>query len=175
MTYRWLSLAALMLLCACQPPPVAQAAPSGFTAEQVEVLRENRFEQEGDAWSLGLDNRVLFATNESGVAPSQLKMIDTMSRALAAVGIRGARVTGHTDSTGSSTYNDKLSLHRALAVRSALVAGGFEDKAVRAAGAGARQPIETNRNAAGRSQNRRVVILVSPADAGSRDGMAESN
>lgn len=175
LTYRRIFLITLMLLSACQAPLVSRAAPGGFTAEQVEVLRDNGFEQDGEAWSLGLDNRVLFATDASGVAPSELKMINKMSHALAAVGIRGARVTGHTDSTGSRTYNEKLSLDRALAVRSALVAGGFEDKAVSAAGAGSRQPIETNRNAVGRSQNRRVVILVSPADAGSVGGLAESN
>lgn len=175
MQFRKISLIALMLLAACQTPPVAQAVPDGFSAEQVEVLRENGFEQEGEAWTLGLDNRVLFATDESGVAPSELKMLDKMSRALVAVGIRGARVMGHTDSTGSRTYNDQLSLHRAQAVRSALVAGGFTNNAVRASGVGSRQPIETNRNAIGRSQNRRVVILISPADAGSRNGPTEGN
>ena len=175
MGFKWISLVALMLLSACQTPPVERASPGGFTAQQVEVLRDSGFEQIGEDWSLGLDNRVLFATDESGVAPSELRVIDKMSRALVAVGIRGARVTGHTDSTGDRAYNDKLSLDRAHAVRSALVAGGFQGEAVNAVGAGSSQPIETNRNAAGRSQNRRVVILISPADAGSAEGLAESN
>jgi len=163
---RLLAVMALVLLSACQ---VTRMAPSGFSAQQVEILQANGFEPVGDNWELGLDNRLLFATDESNLLPAQSAMIDRMSRALLGIGIRGARVIGHTDSTGSEVHNDALSVRRAEAVRLAMVAAGMDGDAVHAEGLGARAPVESNRDAAGRSQNRRVVIIVSPADAARLD------
>jgi len=159
---RLILLMGLLLLGACQ---VTRVPPGGFSEAQAEVLRENGFVPAGEDWALGLDNRVLFATDESRLQPAQAAMIAQMTRALSAVGIHGARVAGHTDSTGSVQHNDRLSQQRADAVRAAMVAAGMEAAAVRAWGEGARAPVESNGDAEGRAQNRRVVVTVSPADA----------
>jgi outer membrane protein OmpA-like peptidoglycan-associated protein len=65
--------------------------------------------------------------------------------------------TGYTDSIGSYAYNASLALARARAVCGALRARS-PNVAMRARGAGETRPSASNRTAAGRVQNRRVVV-----------------
>lgn len=159
--FRYAFAAILLMLAACQtlPPPTA-----GLNARQVAVLEQNGFRQVGDEWHLGLGERLLFATDESRLVPSQLTAIGHISAALLEVGIKGARVEGHTDSTGTREYNLQLSLARARAVKQAMVGGGMDADAVHEVGLGQTQPVESNHSAAGRQENRRVVIIVTAAD-----------
>lgn len=157
-------IASLGLLTACQT--VQPQRPAGFTPQQVAALQQQGFEQAGDDWQFGMADRLLFASDESTLIPDQRLAIGRISGALAGVGIHGARVEGHTDSTGAASYNESLSLRRAQAVADALIGGGMAKPAMRVVGMGARAPVESNKSATGRRENRRVVIIVSPADAG---------
>lgn len=69
-------------------------------------------------------------------------------------------VEGHTDNIGSAAYNQKLSINRALAVKSALVRNGIPDAKVDAKGYGFDKPIASNSTKDGRTQNRRVEITI---------------
>ena len=75
-------------------------------------------------------------------------------------------VEGHTDSIGSSAYNETLSLNRADAVADALVSNGVDDRRITRRGYGKKYPIAPNTmldgrdNPEGRAQNRRVEIVV---------------
>ena len=71
-------------------------------------------------------------------------------------------VVGHTDSSGTDVYNLELSLRRAAAVRDALIAAGVAEEALTIEGAGSTDPIAANDTAAGRAQNRRIEIEVTP-------------
>lgn len=73
-------------------------------------------------------------------------------------------VTGHTDSTGSMAYNQRLSRQRAQAVANYLSEQGVPASKITVRGMGERQPIADNRTAAGRKANRRVEIDVVMAD-----------
>ena len=80
------------------------------------------------------------------------------------------QVVGHTDSIGSDTANDALSLRRAESVRVWLIrTGGIPDAAITAEGRGKREPIAPNTlpsgadNPQGRAQNRRVELIARPA------------
>jgi peptidoglycan-associated lipoprotein len=70
-------------------------------------------------------------------------------------------IQGHTDDTGGADYNDQLGQQRAEAVRRYLAR---EHKLplgrLSTISYGDTQPVETNKSAKGRSQNRRVVIVV---------------
>jgi len=160
-----LLLLSACLLAACQTvqPPQHQA---GFTPRQVAMLKQQGFEPEGSGWQFGLADRLLFATDQDTLIPAQKEVISHIASALVGVDIRGAKVEGHTDSTGSVAYNEALSKARAQAVADQLVAGGMAAPAMQVVGMGASMPIESNDSAAGRRENRRVVIVVSPADAG---------
>ena len=63
---------------------------------------------------------------------------------------------GHTDSTGSAAYNQKLSERRAAAVAGALQNFGVDAGKISSVGYGESQPIATNATKEGRAQNRRV-------------------
>lgn len=156
------SIVVLGMLAACQsvPPP-----PSGLNARQVAVLQQNGFVQNEDAWELGMADRLLFPTDGSRLASDQVDRLARLAAALAEVGIRGATIEGHTDSTGGAAYNRTLSQHRAEVVEQALTGGGMKGEAIRAAGVGEADPIDSNATAEGRQQNRRVVIVITAADA----------
>jgi OOP family OmpA-OmpF porin len=69
-------------------------------------------------------------------------------------------VQGHTDSVGSAEYNRRLSQLRADAVRGYLIEQGVRAEQVVARGYGEADPIADNATAAGRAQNRRVMMSV---------------
>jgi outer membrane protein OmpA-like peptidoglycan-associated protein len=67
-------------------------------------------------------------------------------------------ITGHTDASGSESYNERLSLERAKAVGDYLVEGGIETERLLISGLGSAQPIADNGTRYGRSLNRRIEI-----------------
>jgi outer membrane protein OmpA-like peptidoglycan-associated protein len=70
-------------------------------------------------------------------------------------------VQGHTDSIGSEDYNLKLGQQRAEAVRDYLIrAHGFPVHRIAALSYGESEPVADNGTREGRSQNRRVVLVV---------------
>jgi outer membrane protein OmpA-like peptidoglycan-associated protein len=71
-------------------------------------------------------------------------------------------VYGHTDSTGSDTYNQALSERRARAVADYLISRGVGYARIRSQGFGEPQPIASNDSEQGRSANRRVEIKIVP-------------
>ena len=118
-----LSLLALTLLAACQT-----VQPSdGFTEAQKTVLRANGFQPVGSNWEFGMADRLLFSTDQSVLIPAQRDVISRIASALVAVEVRGAKVEGHTDNTGTAAYNEQLSQKRAQAVADALAAGRSVD------------------------------------------------
>lgn len=158
MRRRAVTLLLLACLTACQTMPKAR----GFSSRQIAVLSKNGFVQGEDGWALGLSDRLLFASDESLLHEDQHKRLNRTAGMLVDVGITRARVEGHTDATGQRGYNQQLSERRADAVRTALVEGGMNSAAIKAVGLGATRPIESNRSTAGRQENRRVVIIVTP-------------
>jgi outer membrane protein OmpA-like peptidoglycan-associated protein len=71
------------------------------------------------------------------------------------------QVEGYTDSVGSDQYNQKLSENRADAVRDFLISQGVPTDNISATGYGKSKPVADNNTAQGRSQNRRVNLVVS--------------
>lgn len=151
-------------LVACQTVPHETLL---LTQQQVAMLEANGFQRVDDHWELGIPDRLLFDIDDSSLDPRHVMRLQELSRALVAAGIHGARIEGHTDSTGAAAYNRQLSSRRAETVRQTLIAAGMQAGAVTATGLGESNPIESNRTATGRQENRRVVIIVSPDDAAS--------
>ncbi|MFT5138615.1 MAG: outer membrane protein OmpA-like peptidoglycan-associated protein [Lysobacterales bacterium] len=70
------------------------------------------------------------------------------------------RIEGHTDSVGEADSNLKLSDQRAAAVRQALIDLGVGQDRVTSIGLGEDFPISSNDDEEGRSQNRRVDVIL---------------
>jgi len=155
-----LAALAVLALAGCQT-----IRGGGFSAAQRKVLEAKGFQQVEGRYLLGFNNRLLFAFDSSDIAPDQQLMLRELASELAAVGIGGATVEGHASAEGDPRHNLRLSGHRAEAVSAALVAGGLDSARVRARAMGADDPIASNADIEGRQQNRRVVIIVTPADA----------
>lgn len=146
------------LLAACQSVP----APSGFNPAQIATLKSEGFVESASGWELTLNERLLFAVNESALQTEQLARLATLARNLVSVNIVTARVEGHTDSTGSSAYNQALSLARAQAVAAPLQDSGMRFTADQIVGRGESVPLSPNDTPEGRQDNRRVVVIVTP-------------
>jgi len=73
---------------------------------------------------------------------------------------KNIRIEGHTDATGDAATNLKISAQRANEVLEALVALGVDSARVTTAGMGEDFPIASNETEEGRSQNRRVDVIL---------------
>lgn len=69
-------------------------------------------------------------------------------------------IQGHTDSTGPEMMNYRLGEQRAEAVRRFLNKQGIALNRMSTISYGEEEPVAANKNRAGRSQNRRVVVVV---------------
>ncbi len=71
-------------------------------------------------------------------------------------------MAGHTDSTGSTDYNQTLSERRANTVGEYLYSQGVMDQRIITLGMGELRPVADNGTANGRQANRRVEITMVP-------------
>ncbi len=71
-------------------------------------------------------------------------------------------IVGHTDNTGTVQYNQGLSEGRAIAVAQVLQSNGVGGGRISTFGEGEFSPVASNSTVAGRQQNRRVVVTITP-------------
>lgn len=110
-----------------------------------------------------LSGGVLFASARSVLlASAQTKLGDIAEALLAGDPAATFVVEGHTDSQGTNETNQTLSLDRANAVREFLVLHDVAPDRITAVGYGEDRPIDNNKSAEGRANNRRVEIIVKP-------------
>ena len=109
---------------------------------------------------------VLFDFNKYTLKPEAREKLARVSGILLAYPGLKVQVEGYTDNIGSEEYNQKLSEERAGTVREYLVGASVPNGNVAAAGYGKSNPIADNSTSTGRSQNRRVELVVSGAAIG---------
>lgn len=100
--------------------------------------------------------KINFDSKNAVVKVSSYPMLDEVASILSGYPDYNLRLGGHTD--GLEKEAAILSQSRVDAVRSYLLSKGVEDSRIVAAGYGKTRPVSTNVNAAGRSQNRRVMV-----------------
>lgn len=109
-----------------------------------------------------LSGSVLFATGKHELLSIAKDKLNEVAQVLKDQGFRKVIVEGHTDSQGSDTKNQELSLARAEAVRTHLVSQGLPAAQIEARGLGESRPVATNATPEGRANNRRVELVVEP-------------
>ncbi len=130
-----------------------------------EEERNNQLEIErlrDDVLKLSLDSEVSFDVDQSQIKQAFKPSLDKLADVLIKYDRTAVHVVGHTDSTGSDSYNQSLSERRAQSVSSYLEQRGVPYQRLRYEGRGEFEPRDTNATAAGRQLNRRVEVYVKP-------------
>ncbi|VVN25020.1 hypothetical protein PS664_04516 [Pseudomonas fluorescens] len=148
-------LVAFLALGGCQTAP-----PKGLTPAQIAVLKQQGFELTDEGWAFGLSGKVLFGSDVETLNQPSTDIVQRIGKALLGVGIERARVDGHTDASGKEIYNQQLSLRRAKSVATVLQGVGMKEENIQLRGLGSAEPVASNATAAGRTENRRVSIVV---------------
>jgi outer membrane protein OmpA-like peptidoglycan-associated protein len=104
---------------------------------------------------------VLFDTGKYTLKPNTQVALAKVATILSLYPGLKVQIEGYTDSVGSEAYNQTLSENRANAVQTFLVSNGVPTANVTAKGFGKANPVADNSTAQGRSQNRRVNLVVS--------------
>ncbi|MBO9630510.1 MAG: OmpA family protein [Shinella sp.] len=120
----------------------------------------------GDRIVLNMPSNVTFATDRDQVIPPFYPTLDSVALVLRKFDKTLIDVDGHTDSVGNAGYNMDLSNRRANSVANYLASRGVDQRRMSAMGYGLERPIASNATEAGRAQNRRVEIAISPLKQG---------
>lgn len=109
-----------------------------------------------------IDLNLEFDTNSADIRPRHIPEIQRVVDFLRQYPTAHAVIEGHTDSSGSAAYNQKLSERRAEAVRAYLVkSSGIAAERLTSVGYGEERPIASNDSAEGMQKNRRVSAVIS--------------
>ena len=99
-----------------------------------------------------------FDFDKASIRSESQPLINDMATTLRNNPLWTLRITGYTDSIGKPAYNQKLSLARANSLKAALVKLGIAPARLDTAGAGATNPVGSNKTLQGRALNRRVEL-----------------
>jgi len=117
----------------------------------------------GDNITLNMPGNVTFATNSSDLSPAFFSVLTSVSKVLVEYDQTVVEVAGHTDSTGSDSYNQGLSERRAKSVAAYLRSQNINSQRLLTLGVGEHYPVADNSTSSGRQANRRVEITMVPA------------
>ncbi|MEO7211719.1 OmpA family protein [Mucilaginibacter sp.] len=131
-----------------------QAAEIKQTVPGATVIRE------GEGILVKFDSGILFDTDQSSLKAAARTNLQNLSASLVNNPQTNILIVGHTDNTGSDAHNMDLSIRRAEAVKSFIAAGNVANSRLSTSGKGETEPISDNTTVDGRSQNRRVEIVI---------------
>ena len=136
----------------------AQAADlrGAMTNQQIQI------QNTGEALILTLPEGILFDFDSAAIRASLQGDLRALAFNLNQYPDTLVIVEGHTDNTGSASYNEDLSARRARAVAGVLFEAGVSSARVTAIGRGEDEPIATNLTPQGRALNRRVEVIIRP-------------
>ncbi|MBL0144883.1 MAG: OmpA family protein [Chitinophagaceae bacterium] len=104
---------------------------------------------------------LLFEVNKSNISKGVSKILDSLINQLNVIKINSINIIGHTDNTGDSIKNERLSYERANSIKEYLLTKLPElALKVQAFGKGQTMPRASNKILQGKQLNRRVEIIV---------------
>lgn len=122
----------------------------------VDVIRD------GDNITLDMPSGITFAFNSSDINSQFYSVLDKVASTLNEYNQTTINIAGHTDSIGSDSANQALSVRRATSVAQYLQSRGISNQRLQTTGYGESRPVDTNDTDAGRANNRRVEITLVP-------------
>ena len=105
-------------------------------------------------------NNVFFDSGKAKLRPESFTELDRLVKIINQYSKLRIEISGHTDSRGSETFNQKLSQKRAQSVVDYIVKKGVNLAQIVAKGYGEEQPRADNNTADGRQLNRRVEAKI---------------
>ncbi len=122
--------------------------------------------RDGESLVVNFPANVTFAVDSAQIQPGFYRTLDDVSATLNRYPQSYLDVVGHTDSTGSTAYNQSLSERRAGSVSNYFRSRGVVPARIASYGLGETQPVASNADSYGRQQNRRVELRITPATQG---------
>jgi outer membrane protein OmpA-like peptidoglycan-associated protein len=116
----------------------------------------------GDNITLNMPGNITFPTNSADLNASFYEVLNSVAQVVNEFEQTVIEVAGHTDSTGSDTYNQQLSERRAQSVARYLGTRNVRTDRLIEIGMGEGRPIATNDTVDGRQANRRVELTLVP-------------
>ena len=116
----------------------------------------------GDNITLNMPGNVTFATNSADLNAGFFAALDSVGLVVNEFNQTVIEVAGHTDSTGTDTYNQQLSERRAASVSAYLISRQVRPDRIIQVGMGESRPIADNTTESGRQLNRRVELTLVP-------------
>lgn len=131
-------------------------------AEELERRIPNAtVERVGEGILITFDSGILFGFDSSELRDQARENLATLATSLNDMEDDAIlMVAGHTDSTGSETYNQALSERRAASAANYLIQQGMDPGKIQTLGLGESEPVASNETDAGQAQNRRVEVAV---------------
>ncbi len=125
-----------------------------FDSKEADVYRQ------GDTMLIRLKG-LSFEVGKAYIPPQHYPLLTKLQKAMKIVGTQRVLIEGHTDLTGSLSFNRVLSQRRAQSVATYLINNGSISKSgVTVIGYGPDKPIAPNNTAEGRRLNRRIDITL---------------
>jgi outer membrane protein OmpA-like peptidoglycan-associated protein len=120
----------------------------------------------GDNITLNMPGNITFATNSADLNAGFFAVLDSVGLVVAEFDQTVIEVAGHTDSTGTDEYNQRLSERRAASVSAYLISRQVLPDRIIQIGMGEDWPIADNSTNAGLQLNRRVELTLVPLTLG---------
>lgn len=117
---------------------------------------------------------ILFQTGKSLLSESSKSSLAEFANSLKNSPETDVTIYGHTDNTGSSAVNEKLSKERAESVANYLVSNGISRTRMATEGKSYLDPVADNSTAEGRTKNRRVEIYITANEKMIKQAEAEA-
>ena len=116
--------------------------------------------RQGEGILVKFDSGILFDTDKADLKPAARTNLDGLAASLQKNPQTNITIVGHTDNTGTAEHNMDLSVRRAEAVKSYIAAANVDPARLATQGKGENEPLADNSTVDGRSQNRRVEIVI---------------
>lgn len=130
-------------------------------AEQIQRdLEGAEVQRVGEGILVTFDSGILFPLDEASLTPAAKANIQNLGDVLARYEDMDILIAGHTDATGSDSYNEELSQKRAQSVAQYVSAQGVQNSRIQTVGEGETKPVASNETEMGRRKNRRVEVAI---------------
>ena len=124
-----------------------------------------RVERVGEGIAVTFDSGLLFDHDSDVIKGAARDNLIKLAESLNKNPQTDLMIVGHTDATGTDSYNQSLSERRARSAKNFLVSQGVSAGRVQIAGRGETEPIDSNETAAGKQLNRRVEVAIYASEA----------